>query len=94
MLSTPSVDGVKYQHVVDAKRRWCLGPVVDNEKTAKHLDSVFRHNFRESLTDHANPQRSDYLDDVGLHSGSVGDQNMTGARIPPVPCSARLLFSM
>ena len=37
-----------------------LGPVVNEQKTAKHLASVFRHNFRESLVDHANPQRPGY----------------------------------
>ena len=26
-------------------------------QTARHLASVFRHNFREPLADHANPQR-------------------------------------
>ena len=37
-----------------------LGPVLDEHKTAKHLKSVFKHNFRESLRDHANPQRPGY----------------------------------
>ncbi len=34
-----------------------VGPVLDQRKTAKHLASVFKHNFKESLADHANPQR-------------------------------------
>jgi hypothetical protein len=37
-----------------------LGPVIDEKKTAKHLASVFAHNFRKSLADHANPQRPGY----------------------------------
>ncbi len=63
-------EGPKYQYdggclsdgvLGDWIARCCgLGPVVDENKTAKHLDSVFKHNFRESLTDHANPQRPGY----------------------------------
>jgi uncharacterized protein (DUF608 family) len=34
-----------------------VGPVLDGKRTTRHLASVFRHNFRESLHDHANPQR-------------------------------------
>jgi hypothetical protein len=37
-----------------------LGPVVDGKKTARHLAAVFKHSFRESLADHANPQRLGY----------------------------------
>lgn len=37
-----------------------IGPVLDEKKTARHLASVFKHNFRESLADHANPQRPGY----------------------------------
>jgi len=37
-----------------------LGPVLDEKQTAMHLASVFKHNFRESLADHANPQRPGY----------------------------------
>ena len=37
-----------------------LAPVVDEKKTAKHLASIFQHNFRTSLHDHANPQRPGY----------------------------------
>jgi len=37
-----------------------LGPVLDEAQTAGHLASVFQHNFRESLADHANPQRPGY----------------------------------
>lgn len=44
-----------------------LGPVVDAKKTARHLASVFRHNFRKSLADHANPQRPGYA--FGRESG-------------------------
>ena len=37
-----------------------LGPVLDERHTAQHLASVFRHNHRTSLADHANPQRPGY----------------------------------
>jgi uncharacterized protein (DUF608 family) len=60
-------EGPKYQYgagclsdgvLGDWIARCCgLGPVVDERKTARHLASVFQHNFRESLRDHANPQR-------------------------------------
>jgi uncharacterized protein (DUF608 family) len=63
-------EGPKYQYgggvlsdgvLGDWMARCCgLGPVLDEEKTAKHLNSVFTHNFRESLADHANPQRPGY----------------------------------
>jgi uncharacterized protein (DUF608 family) len=63
-------EGPKYQYgsgvlsdgvLGDWIARCCgLGPVVDEMKTATHLASVFRHNFRESLADHANPQRPGY----------------------------------
>ena len=46
-----------------------LGPTLDRRKTAKHLASVFRHNFRESLADHANPQRPGYA--FGQEGGLV-----------------------
>ena len=60
-------EGPKYQYgtgclsdgiLGDWMARCCgLDPVVDEKKTAGHLASVFKHNFRESLLDHANPQR-------------------------------------
>jgi uncharacterized protein (DUF608 family) len=63
-------EGPKYQYgggclsdgvLGDWIARCCgLGPVVDPEKTARHLDSVFLHNFRKSLSEHANPQRPGY----------------------------------
>jgi uncharacterized protein (DUF608 family) len=63
-------EGPKYQYgtgclsdgvLGDWIARCCgVGPVVDEKKTAKHLASVFKHNFRESLADHANPQRPGY----------------------------------
>ena len=63
-------EGPKYQYgsgclsdgvLGDWIARCCgIGPVVDEKKTAKHLASVFAHNFRESLADHANPQRPGY----------------------------------
>ncbi|TAK67911.1 MAG: hypothetical protein EPO22_02450, partial [Dehalococcoidia bacterium] len=43
-------------------------PFLDPGKVESHLLSVFRHNFRGSLRDHANPQRATYAlgDDAGL----------------------------
>ena len=37
-----------------------LGQVMDGEKIRSHLLAVYRHNFRRSLSDHANPQRPTY----------------------------------
>jgi uncharacterized protein (DUF608 family) len=37
-----------------------VGEVLDSEKTASHLAAVYRHNFRRSFVDHANPQRPTY----------------------------------
>jgi uncharacterized protein (DUF608 family) len=63
-------EGPKYQYgggcladgvLGDWMARCCgVGPVVDRKKTARHLASVFKYNFRESLEDHANPQRPGY----------------------------------
>jgi len=70
-------EGPKYQYgtgcladgvLGDWIARCCgVGPVVDAKKTAKHLASVVKHNFRESLHDHANPQRPGYA--FGEESG-------------------------
>jgi hypothetical protein len=40
----------------------CCGvsPVLNPEKVTGHLLSVYRHNFRKKLSDHANPQRPAY----------------------------------
>jgi len=63
-------EGPKYQYgggvlsdgvLGDWIARCCgFGSVLDEEQTTRHLGSVFQHNFRESLTDHANPQRPGY----------------------------------
>jgi uncharacterized protein (DUF608 family) len=63
-------EGPKYQYgngclsdgvLGDWIARCCgLSPVLEEKKTAKHLASVFKHNFRKSLADHANPQRPGY----------------------------------
>ena len=70
-------EGPKYQYgagcladgvLGDWIARCCgVGPVVDEKKTAKHLASVFENNFKESLRDHANPQRPGYA--FGQESG-------------------------
>lgn len=63
-------EGPKYQYgngcisdgvLGDWIARCCgVGPVLDETLAAGHLASVFRHNFRASLADHANPQRPGY----------------------------------
>ncbi|MDD5678130.1 MAG: GH116 family glycosyl hydrolase [Kiritimatiellae bacterium] len=63
-------EGPKYQYgngclsdgVIGDWLARCSGvsPVLDTAKTARHLRSVFAHNFRKDLSDHANPQRSGY----------------------------------
>ena len=63
-------EGPKYQYgngclsdgvLGDWLARVCgLDPVLDEKKTASHVDAVFHHNFRASLADHANPQRPGY----------------------------------
>ena len=60
-------EGPKYQYgtgclsdgvLGDWLARCCgLEAVLDESRVARHLASVFRHNFRRSLRDHANPQR-------------------------------------
>lgn len=44
-----------------------LAPVLDPAKVRKHMRSVYRHNFRKSLADHANPQRPGYA--LGAEGG-------------------------
>jgi hypothetical protein len=63
-------EGPKYQYgdgclsdgvLGDWIARCCgLGTILDNQMIPQHLVSVFEYNFRESLTDHANPQRPGY----------------------------------
>jgi uncharacterized protein (DUF608 family) len=35
-------------------------PIIDPDKVARHLRAIHRHNFRPTLIDHVNPQRSGY----------------------------------
>lgn len=44
-----------------------LAPFLDQEKVKKHVESVFRYNFKADLSEHANPQRSGYA--VGREGG-------------------------
>ncbi|MHC5039380.1 MAG: GH116 family glycosyl hydrolase [Planctomycetota bacterium] len=37
-----------------------VGEIIDPEKVTRHLQAVFRYNFRTDLFDHANPQRPTY----------------------------------
>jgi uncharacterized protein (DUF608 family) len=63
-------EGPKYQYGTGCLSDGVLGdwiarccgvePVLDSSRIRKHLDSVFRHNFRRNLLDHANPQRPGY----------------------------------
>jgi uncharacterized protein (DUF608 family) len=63
-------EGPKYQYgsgclsdgvLGDWIARCCGVPTVLNEqKVTRHLESVFKYNFRKSLADHANPQRPGY----------------------------------
>ncbi|MBO9605868.1 MAG: hypothetical protein J7639_07960 [Paenibacillaceae bacterium] len=63
-------EGPKYQYATGClsdgiigawMARMCgLGDIVDPAKVRSHLLSVYRHNFRRDLSDHANPQRSGY----------------------------------
>lgn len=45
-----------------------VGEILNPAKVRKHLQSVYRYNFRENLKDHANPQRPGYAlgDEGGL----------------------------
>ncbi len=45
-----------------------INNILDDRKVAKHLQSVYRYNFRKSLVNHANPQRPGFAlgDDGGL----------------------------
>jgi uncharacterized protein (DUF608 family) len=69
-------EGPKYQHgeglLADAllaawmARHAGLDPVIDEDLELAHLDAIVRHNVRESLRDHACPQRPGYaLHDEG-----------------------------
>ena len=44
-----------------------LGEILDSEKVKSHLLSVFKYNYREDMSTHANPQRSSYC--VGHEAG-------------------------
>jgi uncharacterized protein (DUF608 family) len=45
-----------------------VGQVLDADKVKRHLQAVYRHNFRKDLSDHANPQRAVFAfgDEGGL----------------------------
>jgi uncharacterized protein (DUF608 family) len=45
-----------------------LKNIIDSTKVASHLNSVFKYNFKEDLTNHSNPQRPSYAlgDEGGL----------------------------
>ena len=70
-------EGPKYQYgkgclsdgvLGDWMARVCgVGAVLDEAKVESHLQSVFKHNFRKDLSEHANPQRPTYA--VGSEAG-------------------------
>ena len=70
-------EGPKYQYgtgclsdgvLGDWLARCCgLAPVLDEARTARHVASIFKHNFRRSLADHSNPQRSSFA--MGREAG-------------------------
>lgn len=76
-LAILRAEGPKYQYGTGCLSDGVLGdwlarvsglpPALDSEKVARHVESVFRHNFKESLRDHANPQRPGYA--FGQESG-------------------------
>ncbi|HEX4141147.1 MAG TPA: GH116 family glycosyl hydrolase [Candidatus Methylacidiphilales bacterium] len=63
-------EGPKYQYgegclsdgILGEWMAWTAGlePVLDPRKIASHLEAIHRHNFREDLAKHANPQRPSY----------------------------------
>lgn len=63
-------EGPKYQYgtgclsdgvLGDWLARCCgMEPVFDEGKAASHAAAIFKHNFRQSLADHSNPQRPSY----------------------------------
>ncbi|HCD32882.1 MAG TPA: hypothetical protein DER01_10790, partial [Phycisphaerales bacterium] len=69
-LAILQAEGPKYQYgqgclsdgiLGDWMGRVCgLEPIADESKITSHLQSVFKHNFRESLFEHINPQRCAY----------------------------------
>ena len=63
-------EGPKYQYGTGCLSDGVLGdwltrmsglpPVLDSAKVRRHVESIFKHNFRKDLSDHANPQRPGY----------------------------------
>jgi len=72
-----AAEGPKYQYgagclsdgIIGAWMGWAagLGSILNAAKVGKHLESVFKYNFKKDLLDHANPQRSTYA--LGKDSG-------------------------
>ena len=89
-------EGPKYQYgkgcladgIIGEWMGWAAGlvPVVDSGKVAKHLDSVFKYNFHEDFSEHANPQRTGYA--LGHDGGLVLCSWPLGNRLSlPLPYS-------
>lgn len=63
-----------------------LGDILDVDKVRSHLKSVVKYNFRESLVDHVNPQRSGYAE--GNEGGLITCSWPKGGRLAlPFPYS-------
>jgi len=95
-LAILEAEGPKYQYgegclsdgVIGAWLGWAAGlaPFLDSEKVAKHLEAVFKYNFKRDLSEHANPQRSSYA--LGHEAGLLVCTWPRGHRLSlPLPYS-------
>jgi len=76
-------EGAKYQNLSGCLSDGILGmwiskvcgiddPILDQDKVQSHLSSVYKYNFKEDLSDHANPMRATYAinNEAGLLLGT------------------------
>lgn len=89
-------EGPKYQYgsgclsdgVIGAWMGWAAGlpAFMDEDKVVRHLEAVYRHNFKADLWEHANPQRPTYA--FGHEAGLVLCTWPRGGRLSlPLPYS-------
>lgn len=92
-------EGPKYQYgggclsdgVIGAWMAWAAGlrPFLDAGQLGKHLESVFKYNFKADLSGHANPQRSSYA--IGHEAGLLLCTWPRGNRLSlPLPYSEEI----